>query len=175
MASILSLIIGGVAGMIKFLAAKHMEFKHQQQMALMAKAGLEYKDRNRAGKVTDKGVSFTRRILAFIFAAALTAPVFYGLLNPEATISVPQTFIEKGFWDIILPWKNGHEVTKYVEVKALVIATPIYDICAMIIGFYFGSGGSRARQNKTPYAYAQKRTRGYSKIDYDYTVQGTLG
>lgn len=52
MASILSLIIGGVAGMIKFLAAKHMENKHQQQMALMAKAGMEVKDRRRASKIT---------------------------------------------------------------------------------------------------------------------------
>lgn len=145
MASILSLIIGGLAGMFKFLLAKNMEFKHQQQMALMQKAGMEFKDRNRANRISDKGISFTRRLLAFIFAAALTAPVFYGLMNPEATLSIPQTFIERGFWDIILPWRNGTEVTKYVEVKALVIATPIYDICAMVIGFYFGSGGSRAR------------------------------
>ncbi len=145
MASILSLIIGGVAGILKFLVGKHMEFKHQQQMALMQKAGLEYKDRSRANKINDKGISFTRRTLAFIFAAALTAPIFYGLLHPDATISIPQTYIEKGFWDWVLPWKNGTEVTKYIEVKALVIATPIYDICAMIIGFYFGSGGSKAR------------------------------
>jgi hypothetical protein len=145
MPSVLSLIIGGVAGMIKFLAAKHMEFRHQQQMALMAKAGLEYKDRGRANKINDKGIAFTRRILALIFAAALTAPVFYGLMHPDATISVPQTVIDRGFWDFILPWRDGKEITKYVEVRALVIATPIYDICAMIIGFYFGSGGSRAR------------------------------
>jgi hypothetical protein len=145
MASILSLIIGGVAGMLKFLVAKHMDFKHQQQMALMQKAGLTYKSRSRANKISDKGISFTRRTLALIFAAALTAPIFYGVMHPEATLSIPQTYIERGFWDFILPWKNGTEVTKYVEVKALVIATPVYDICAMIIGFYFGSGGSRAR------------------------------
>lgn len=145
MASVLSLIIGGVAGMLKFLIGKHMEFKHQQQMALMQKAGLEYKDRSRANNIKDSGVSFTRRILAILFAAALTAPVFYGLFYPDSTISVPQTFIEKGFWDWILPWEDGKEVTKYVEIKAPVLAVPIYDICAMIIGFYFGSGGSRAR------------------------------
>ena len=145
MMSILSLIIGGAAGMLKYLVGKHMDFKHQQQMALMQKAGLEYKDRSRADKISDKGISFTRRLLAIIFACALTAPIFYGLFFPESTISVPQTFLDKGLWDMLLPWKNGTEVTRYVEVKAPVLALPIYDICAMIIGFYFGSGGSRAR------------------------------
>ena len=145
MMSILSLAVGGIAGMLKFLIGKSMDFKHQQQMALMQKAGLEYKDRLRASRMTSKGVSFTRRLLAVIFAAALTAPVFYGLLNPDSTISVPQTFLDRGIWDFILPWKNGTEVIKYVEIKAPVLAVPIYDICAMIVGFYFGSGGSRAR------------------------------
>ena len=145
MASILSLIIGGVAGMIKFLMAKHMELNHQRMIAGMVNAKEVLASQNRASKIKDTGVSFTRRMLALIFAAALTAPIFYGVFNPDATISIPQTFIERGFWDMLLPWKNGTEVTKYVEVKALVIATPIYDICAMIIGFYFGSGGSRAR------------------------------
>ena len=145
MMSILSLAIGGVAGMLKFLIGKHMDFKHQQQMALMQKAGLEYKDRLRASRIASKGVSFTRRVLAILFALALTAPVFYGLFYPDSTISVPQTFLDKGIWDFILPWKNGTEITKYVEIKAPVLAVPIYDICAMIVGFYFGSGGSRAR------------------------------
>lgn len=145
MMSILSLAIGGIAGMLKFLVGKHMDFKHQQQMALMQKAGLEYKDRVRASGVTDKGVSFTRRLLAILFALALTAPIFYGVIYPDSTITVPQTFLERGIWDFILPWKNGTEVTKYIEVKAPIIALPIYDICAMIVGFYFGSGGSRAR------------------------------
>lgn len=145
MMSILSLIVGGVAGMLKYLVGKHMEFKHMQQMALMQKAGLEYKDRLRASRVSDKGVSFTRRLLAILFALALTCPVFYGLLYPDSTISVPQVFLDKGMWDYILPWKNGTEITRYVEIKAPVLALPIYDICAMIVGFYFGSGGSRAR------------------------------
>ncbi len=145
MMSLLSLIIGGVAGMLKFLIGKHMDFSHQQQMALMQKAGIEYKDHLRASRMTSKRVSFTRRILAIMFASALTIPVFYGVLYPESTISVPQTYLDKGFWDLILPWKNGTEVTKYVQIKAPVLAMPIYDICAMIIGFYFGSGGSRAR------------------------------
>lgn len=145
MTSVFSVIIGGVAGMLKYIISKHMEMKHQQQMALMQKAGLEYKDRNRAARIKDKGISFTRRVLAFIFAAALTVPVFYGVINPDATISVPETYIEKGFWDWILPWNQGNEMTRYVEVKALVIATPIYDIAAMIVGFYFGSGGSNAK------------------------------
>jgi hypothetical protein len=143
--SILSLAIGGVAGMLKFLIGKHMEFKHQQQMALMQKAGLEYKDRLRASRMTSKGVSFTRRVLAIMFALALTSPIFYGLFYPDSTISVPQTFLDKGLWDFILPWREGTKVTEYVEIKAPVLAVPIYDICAMIIGFYFGSGGSRAR------------------------------
>lgn len=142
---ILSLIIGGVAGMLKYLLTKHMDFKHQQQLALLQKAGVVVKDRRRAAKLTDTGISFTRRILAILFALALTAPVFYGLFYPESTISVPQTYLDRGFWDMILPWREGTEVTKYVEIKAPILAMPIYDICAMIIGFYFGSGGSRAR------------------------------
>jgi len=145
MGSILSLLIGGAAGLFKFIVGSYMEAKHQQQMALLQKAGLESKDRNRAGKIKDKGISFTRRILAFIFAAALTAPVFMSIIYPDTTITVPQSFIERSFWDSILPWGEGKEVVKYITVKAPVLAMPIYDICAMIIGFYFGSGGSRAR------------------------------
>lgn len=143
--SILSLLIGGGAGMLKYLIGKHLDFKHQQQMSLIQRAGIELESQQRASNLTDTGVSFTRRVLAFIFAIALTAPVFYGLLYPDSTISVPQTFLDKGIWDYILPWKHGAEITKYVEIKAPVLAMPIYDICAMIIGFYFGSGGSRGR------------------------------
>lgn len=122
-----------------------MELKHQEEMLKLQALTKMEQSRKRASTITDKGVSFTRRLLAIIFAAALTAPIFYGLFYPESTISVPQTFIDRGFWDWILPWKNGTEVTKYVEVKSPILAMPVYDICAMIIGFYFGSGGSRAR------------------------------
>ena len=145
MTSVLSVIIGGAAGIIKFLITKHFDFKQQEKEAWMQAAGIRLKSQNRAGKISDKGISFTRRLLALIFAAALTTPVFYGLIYPDATISVPETYLKKGIWDYILPWKEGKEMVKYVEIKAPVLAMPVYDICAMIVGFYFGSGGSRAR------------------------------
>ena len=142
---VISLVVGGLGGMLKLIITKHMEFKHQQQMALMEKAGLEFKDKERAATITDKGISFTRRLLAILFALAMVTPVFVTLFNPDATITVPQTILDRSFWDYILPWREGTEVTKYITVKAPILATPIYDICAMIVGFYFGSGGSRAR------------------------------
>lgn len=145
MTSILSLAIGGVAGMLKFIISKHMEFRQEERIAGSVHAKELLASRNRAANLGDKGVSFTRRVLAFTFAAGLVAPVFYGLMYPDATITVPETYLKKGMWDHLLPWREGKEMVKYIEIKAPIIAMPIYDICAMIIGFYFGSGGSRGR------------------------------
>lgn len=116
--------------------------KHQQQMALLEKAKILNKDRNRASKLTDKGVAFTRRLLAIIFALALVAPIFYSVLQPNATIYIPQESFDKSWWDLL--WgKQGTSVTEYVEVKAPVLAMPVYELCSLIIGFYFGSGGNK--------------------------------
>lgn len=145
MTSIFSLIVGGAAGLLKYIISTHLEFKHQQQMALMQKAGLQIEDRKRASKLRDKGISFTRRVLALMFASALTAPIFLSILYPDMTISVPQQLVERSFLDALLPWGESSKNIKYVEVKAPIIAMPIYDMCAMIIGFYFGSGGSNGK------------------------------
>jgi len=142
--SLISLAIGGAAGMFKFIVGKHLENKHQQQMALVQNTKLLHEGRKNAAEIRDSGISFTRRILALIFAAALTAPIFYGIVFPDTLITVPESFIDRGLWGWILPF-GGEEMTRYIEVKAPVVALPIYDICAMIIGFYFGSGGSRVR------------------------------
>ena len=143
--SLISLAIGGAAGMIKFIIGKYLDNKHQQQISLIQRAEVIHKDRLRATEMTSKGVSFTRRVLAIIFALALTSPVFYGLLYPDTIITVPAYFIEKtSLFGWILPFGN-EEVMRYIEVKSPVIAMPIYEMCAMIIGFYFGSGGSRVR------------------------------
>jgi hypothetical protein len=142
---LLSGIIGGVAGLFKFLLTKHMDMKHQQQMALMEKAGIAFKSRRRAAGVKDEGIAFTRRILSILLCTTLCVPVWYSIVYPDAVINIPQTVLERGFWDWLLPWKEGKEVTKYVAIKGSVIAMPIYDLCAMVVGFYFGGGGSRGR------------------------------
>ena len=145
MNTILSALIGGAAGLAKFLFTSYMENRRMELEIIQARVRMTTADRERAANVKDKGVSYTRRVLALLLCCTLCAPVWYGFFWPDATITVPQTFLERGFWEIILPWKEATEVTKYVTVPAPILAMPIYDLAAMAVGFYFGSGGSRTR------------------------------
>ena len=145
MNTLLSALIGGAAGILKFLFATYMENQRRKDDAMLAAANIQIKDRERAANVKDNGVSFTRRVLALILTLTLCAPVWYSLIHPDSTITIPQTVLDRGFWDWVLPWKDAKEITEYVSVPSPIIAMPIYDLAAMAVGFYFASGGSRGR------------------------------
>jgi hypothetical protein len=136
---------GALLGLFKFLIAKHMEYSNNKWMAHIKSEQAVNRSRKLAQDVSDSGVSFTRRVLAFMLCGSLCAIMLYGLFVSDATISVPETYMSKSFWDYIIPWKDGKELVRYVEVKAPVLAMPLVDLSAAVVGFYFGSGGSKMR------------------------------
>jgi hypothetical protein len=144
--TVLTTIIGLIAGIIKDWITLSLQSKAALNEALYRKAGMEIQDRQDARAKGTKEFQFTRRIIALSFTGALViAPVIWAFINPTATVSVPRIGYDGSFWDVILPWREAKEVVQYVEVKVMVYVLTLLDMFGLIIGFYFGSGGTRSR------------------------------
>ena len=143
----MSLTVMGAAGLVggafKYLLERYMTLSHQRQMYQLKQAKAVRLDRYRAAKVKDEGVSMTRRILAVMAMLTICLPVVMTIFYPDATITVPEAYVKKGFWDYILPWKEGKEMVRYITVKAPILAMPIVDLMALMVGYYFGDKGTR--------------------------------
>jgi len=144
MSTIVTTLIGIVAGLLKSWVGAAMENNIRKHEMLMEAKGFEFKERVRAGNL--KGVSFTRRFIAISFTFSLVlAPTLYAFLIPDAMITIPVITKEYSFWSMLLPWGSPVENIQYKQVPAMAFIVSLYDMYALIIGFYFGSGGSKIR------------------------------
>ena len=144
MSTIVTTLIGIVAGLLKSWVGAAMENNIRKHEMLMEAKGFEFKERVRAGNL--KGVSFTRRFIAISFTFSLVlAPTLYAFLIPDAMLTIPVIIKEYSFWSMLLPWGSPVENIQYKQVPAMAFIVSLYDMYALIIGFYFGSGGSKVR------------------------------
>ncbi len=138
--SLIMTLVGLLAGIIKDLWMTKIESNQRREEMLLKRAGLLIKDRERAGRIKDKGVHFTRRLIAISFVFSIViAPVVFGFVYPHLAINVPIESTVNGFW----PFFDSTKVIKYVALTGVSIPLQLIDAFLLIIGFYFGSAGSK--------------------------------
>jgi len=94
-----------------------------------------------------KEANFTRRAIALSFTFSLVvAPTIYMFMNPGATFVIPVLTPDAPWIVQLLPFfgKVGSHVT-YETVSGWVVLWALIELYGLIIGFYFGSGGSRSK------------------------------
>ncbi len=137
------LITGGIAlvmGSVIKLMAVRMDMKHQEQRALMEKAGLVESARKH-GK-TDLRFAWTRRVIALVLLATVTStvwgPVLGMILNSDIIINVPaidKTTISAFFG--ILSYST--EDNGLLPVHGITTLPQHYHYFAAVMGLYFGA------------------------------------
>jgi hypothetical protein len=150
MISTLTTLAPLIGGFLMGMVRTNMEYKAQHQQHLLDMLSMKHKSQLRAMRVTDKGVAWTRRVLALSFSFSLIAMVgmafAYGFVYPEATINVPQEVIANSFLSFLIPWVDPVVTTEYVQLQGFTVAMPLLipvsEAVLMIVGFYFGSGGT---------------------------------
>lgn len=142
--SILTTGIGMVVGIVKDLLLSSMKHKQAREELLLRKAGLVLEDRQQARDLKGPGISFTRRIVTFALTFLICIPGIMVLIDPNFVINIPITETKDGF--SFLFFSSGPtETTKYITLTGYTYLISLLDFYGLIIGYYFGSGGTHTR------------------------------
>lgn len=136
------LILGLISGMMK----ANMEAKQKQMDLLLRKAGFEENSRKRAANLKGRGIAWTRRYLAILFATSfvgiISTVILAGIFNPDFVINVPKDIYKHSIFSYI-GFVNPVITTEYIKLEGLTLVAPLIEklmiITEAIIGFYFGS------------------------------------
>ena len=117
--------------------AKKSQEKHEREMAMRGNFTVEEASRLRAGSLPPKEASLARRFGFIFLTVIISLPVISPLFGIPSAITY--TEIDPGF----LFFTSDREVTRLVTfstMEAAVVVVPpiIFDIYAMMTGFYFG-------------------------------------
>ena len=133
-----STIIGGV---LSIMAQKGKD-KAQEQQMLMARAGFQAKQFDKARDVQDSFTKNTRRWIALMCVLAIIVlPKLAPFIDPSMPIYVGYTeTIQQGFWI----FASDMDMTQWKPMSGLVITPLDTHVVSSIIGLYFG--GSLVRR-----------------------------
>ncbi len=133
-----STVIGGVLSIM----AQKAKDKADEQRSLMARAGFQAEQFNRARNVTDSFTKNTRRWIALMCVMAIIVlPKLAPFIDPSLNIYVGYTeVVSKGFWI----FSSSTDMTLWKPLDGLVITPLDTHVVSSIIGLYFG--GSLVRR-----------------------------
>lgn len=132
------MFISTIAGRILGMMEERNRAAIEERQALFQANKLVVDDRARAQKLPE--ANFARRIIALTFAFTLVAIVYVGLWYPQSEIIIPVT--DTGSFGLFSLLFGGGTSVKFVAVNTSVVIVPFIDMLGIVIGFYFGSGGS---------------------------------
>lgn len=133
-----STIIGGVLSIM----AQKAKDKAQEQQALMARAGFQSKQFDKAREVQDSFTKSTRRWIALMCVMAIIVlPKLAPFIDPSLNVYVGYTeAVSSGFWI----FSSSTDMTLWKPMEGLVITPLDTHVVSSIIGLYFG--GSLVRR-----------------------------
>jgi len=141
--TLITTAIGLVAGILKDIIVTSMDRSAKREEALLAANKLEIKDRQAARKLQVPHVQWTRRFIAIaIVSAVAILPAVQSFINPDLTIQIPVTTTGNFFETLLF---GAQEKLKYITVPISGYFIVLLDSLMLILGFYFGSGGTRKR------------------------------
>jgi len=129
-------IVTMVLGMWSNASSKKHDF-------LLATQKVSLQDTNSARKLTDTFILHTRRIIVVCFCFyLLVAPLIATYFGISITVMY-MTVEPSSLFGWIFGLGEGTEVVKFHAIDGFVIPPMYTQMLAAIVGFYFGSGGSR--------------------------------
>lgn len=135
---------GAALGLFKFIVNKALDARREQNNHLMSLAGLRLEDTKRASSLTDDKVSFTRRMIAFALTITVCLPGIMASFDPSFVMNIPVPHKTEGFSLFFFSF-GGSEGVDYIQVTGYTYLMALVDFYGFVIGYYFGSGGSRSR------------------------------
>jgi len=133
-----STVIGGVLSIM----AQKAKDKADEQKSLMARAGFQSEQFDKARNVTDQFTKNTRRYIALMCVMAIIVlPKLAPFIDPNLNIYVGYTeAVSSGFWI----FSSSTDMTLWKPLDGLVITPLDTHVVSSIIGLYFG--GSLVRR-----------------------------
>jgi hypothetical protein len=136
--------VGVLTGLFKFVLGKWLDSKREEKRHLYSMAGAQLEDRKRAADIKDDKVSFTRRMIAFALTITVCLPGIIACFNPDFVMNVPVPSKSEGFNFFFISF-GAQESLDYMRITGYTYLLALVDFYGFIIGYYFGSGGSRSR------------------------------
>lgn len=132
-----------IGAAVKLLTLR-MEMKHQEQKALMEKAGLEYKSVDTARRYGLKDIQFsiTRRTIALTLLATVVAPMwmpFIGdLLDKQIAVAIP-AITEENIKVLFGIFSHKESELTYKVITTATYLPEYSHYFAAVMGLYFGA------------------------------------
>ena len=131
-------LISSIIGRLLTMMEARNQAAIDERQALFEANKLVVSDRARAQRLPE--ANFARRVIAISLVFTLIWVIYVGLWYPDSTITVPVMDTHIGFWSLL--FGGGGGMLKFVQVPTAVVVAPFIDIVGVVVGFYFGSGGS---------------------------------
>jgi len=129
--------IGLIIGAVVKLFAMRMDMKHQEQSALLEKAGIVEKAR-RFGKL-DLKFAWTRRVIALTLLAAITAPIWAPLLPWIVGVNVPLLAATSDTSVLFGLFTYSIKAEEMVTLVGPTLLQQHFHYFAAVMGLYFGA------------------------------------
>lgn len=143
MLSIVWTIISYALGAFLRMRERAQEYQIEQQRALMQLAGMKLKDTADARSYQTSESQFTRRIVMITVTLCLMVIMLYGVIHGGNMVQ-PITVTEgsSGFWSMIFGGGSNTSI-EFIKVPLSMTVALAWDLFSVMVGFYFGSGGTR--------------------------------
>ena len=133
--------VGLLTGLIKNIFDQMFKLNAQAIEATQKFNDREVADRQAAREADKPEWQFTKRtiVLSMCFAF-FWAPCILTFFYPEVTLEIPVWSTAGGIWGMIVGTK---EKVSYINVTGFAYVASLIDLFGLVVGYYFGSGGSR--------------------------------
>ena len=142
MMSIVWTIVSYVLGALLRMREKAMDAQLEQQKALMKLAGMKFKDTADARDVQTSEAQFTRRLVMLVVTFCLMFVMVWGVLK-GGTMIQPITVTESGGFLSMIFGGGTNSTIEFIKVPLTMTVSLAWDLFSIMVGFYFGSGGTR--------------------------------
>lgn len=136
--TIISYVLGALLRMRETAQANNAE----QQRALYRLAGMKLKDTEDARKVQTSEAQFTRRLVMLLVTSCLMFVMVWGVVH-GGTMVQPITVSESGGFFSMLFGGGSNSHIEFVKIPLSMTVSLAFDLFGIMVGFYFGSGGTR--------------------------------
>ena len=143
MMSMILTIISYVVGAIFRGFEQKREYEQEKWRAMMTMANAKFKDTSDARKIQTTEAQYTRRVVMILFTIGLVGLTIWGVVV-GGTMIIP-TLITKepsGFFGMLFGG-GASSMVKFTELPLTLSVTYAWEMFGVMVGFYFGSGGTR--------------------------------
>ena len=142
MLSIVWTILSYVLGAFLRMREKAQDYQIEQQRALMKLAGMKLKDTQDARGVQTSEAQFTRRIVMITVTFCLMFVMLFGIVHGGNMVQ-PITVTESGGFLSMIFGGGSNSSIEFIKVPLSMTVSLAWDLFSVMVGFYFGSGGTR--------------------------------